>query len=280
MLNFYGSFFTLITCDSAYRLQSYAWSRLNVVSVLTGYRFLEKFMFSFQTLHVLCELRKFLPKYRIMWPMPSYLFWNLAIFFSNSSLGSEKLNQNRHSLIKSRLTDLNNFKSRASFRMILSDLWNNQCMTWSIARSLCNSWAACQKEPVNNIARFAPYGMRIKIVQGSLYQPQEQISDVTTSNFLPRLRVSETFCCEWRLRGSDIQHVMFDGLLRSVRKEAGWRRFGVSSSQTKHVRELPMTSFRRQYRLAGIPQVLDASTGRSKAALTKSGRHRRGVSPW
>ena len=36
-------------------------------------------------------------------------FWNLAILFSNSSLGSEKLNQNRHSLIKSRLTDLNNF---------------------------------------------------------------------------------------------------------------------------------------------------------------------------
>jgi len=29
-------------------------------------------------------------------------------FFSNSSLGSEKLMQNRHSLIKSRLTDLNN----------------------------------------------------------------------------------------------------------------------------------------------------------------------------
>ena len=98
-----------MTCDSAYRLQSYAWSRLNVVSVLIGYRFLEKFMFSFQTLHVLSELRKFLPKYRNMWPMPSYLFLNLAILFSNSSLGSEKLNQNRHSLIKSRLTDLNNF---------------------------------------------------------------------------------------------------------------------------------------------------------------------------
>jgi len=31
-------------------------------------------MFSFQTLHLLCELRKFLPKY-----------------FSNSSLGSEKV---------------------------------------------------------------------------------------------------------------------------------------------------------------------------------------------
>jgi len=27
--------------------------------------------------------------------MPSYLFWNLAIIFSNSSLGSEKLKQNR-----------------------------------------------------------------------------------------------------------------------------------------------------------------------------------------
>ena len=49
---------------------------MHVVSVLIGYRFLEKFMFYFQTLHVpvLCELRKFLPKYRIMWPMPSYLF--------------------------------------------------------------------------------------------------------------------------------------------------------------------------------------------------------------
>ena len=59
-----------------------------------------------------CE--KFLPKYRIMWPMPSYLFWNLAILFSNSSLGSEKLKQNRHSLIKSRLTDLFFFSVLAS----------------------------------------------------------------------------------------------------------------------------------------------------------------------
>ena len=41
---------------------------------------------------VLCELRKFLPKYR-MWPMPSYIFWNLAILFSNSSLGNEKLSR-------------------------------------------------------------------------------------------------------------------------------------------------------------------------------------------
>jgi len=97
-----------MTCDSAYRLQSYARSRPNVVSVLIGYRFLEKFMFSFQTLPVMCELQIFLPKYSIMWPMTSYLFWNLAILFSNSSLGSEKLKQNRHSLIKSRLTDLNN----------------------------------------------------------------------------------------------------------------------------------------------------------------------------
>ena len=47
---------------------------MHEVSVLIGYRFLEKFMFSFQTSHVLSELRKFLPKYRIMWPMPSYLF--------------------------------------------------------------------------------------------------------------------------------------------------------------------------------------------------------------
>jgi len=34
-------------------------------------------------------------------------FWNLAILFSNSSLGSEKLKQNRRSLIKSKFTDLN-----------------------------------------------------------------------------------------------------------------------------------------------------------------------------
>ena len=89
-----------------YRVMKY---RPNVVSVLIGYRFLEKFMFSFQTLHVLCELRKCLPKYHIMWPIPSNLFWNLAILFSNSSLDSKKLKQNRHSLIKSRLTDLNSF---------------------------------------------------------------------------------------------------------------------------------------------------------------------------
>jgi len=38
-------------------------------------------MFAFQTLNVMCEFQKFLPKYRIMWPTPSYLFWNLAILF-------------------------------------------------------------------------------------------------------------------------------------------------------------------------------------------------------
>ena len=84
-------------------------------------------MFSFQTL--MCEFRKFLPKYRIMWPMPSYLFWNLAILFSNSSLGSEKLKQNRHSLIKSRLTDLNNFirkRVTAKFNDFTSLLFNEQ----------------------------------------------------------------------------------------------------------------------------------------------------------
>jgi len=75
-------------------------NRPNVVSVMNGYRILEKFKFSFQTLHVLYELRKFLPKYRIMWPMLSYLFWNLAVLFSNSSLGNEQLKHNRHSLIK------------------------------------------------------------------------------------------------------------------------------------------------------------------------------------
>ena len=48
-------------------------------------------MFSFQTLHVLCELRKFLPKYRIMWPMPSYLFWNLAIFGKIGRAASEEV---------------------------------------------------------------------------------------------------------------------------------------------------------------------------------------------
>ena len=39
-------------------------------------------------------------------------FFGIKQFFSNSSLGSEKLKQNRHSLIKSRLTDLNNFIRR------------------------------------------------------------------------------------------------------------------------------------------------------------------------
>ena len=75
-------------------------------------------MFSFQTLHVLCKLQKILPKHCTMWPMSSYpffgqclriFFWNLAILFSNSSLGSKNLKQNRYSLIKSKLTDLNNF---------------------------------------------------------------------------------------------------------------------------------------------------------------------------
>ena len=71
---------------------------MHEVGLMFGYRFLEKFMFSFQTLHVLCKLQKFLPKYRIMWPMPSYLFLEFSNFFSNSSLGSEKLNQNRQRL--------------------------------------------------------------------------------------------------------------------------------------------------------------------------------------
>jgi len=36
-------------------------------------------MFSFQTLHVLCEFRKFLPKYRIMWPMILFVVWNKCV---------------------------------------------------------------------------------------------------------------------------------------------------------------------------------------------------------
>jgi len=100
-----------MTCDSAYRLQSCAWSRPNVVSVLIGYRFLEKIMFSFQTLRVgysaNCEIFAKI-SYYVTNAFVSF-FWNLAILFSNSSPGSEKLKQNRHSLIKSRLTDLNNF---------------------------------------------------------------------------------------------------------------------------------------------------------------------------
>jgi len=42
-------------------------------------------MFSFQSLHVglLCELREFLPKYRIiMWPVQFVSYWNLAIQFA------------------------------------------------------------------------------------------------------------------------------------------------------------------------------------------------------
>jgi len=65
---------------------------------------------------------------------------------------------------------------------------------------------------------------------------QKTISDVTTSNFLPRLSVRETFCCECRCSGSDIQHVMLVGLFRSVKNAAGCRRLDVSSSQTKHLR--------------------------------------------
>ena len=80
-------------------------SRPNIVSVLIGYRFLERICSLFRL--YTCELQKSLPKYRIMWPMPSYLFLEFRNSFSNSSLGSEKLKQNRHSLINSRLTDLN-----------------------------------------------------------------------------------------------------------------------------------------------------------------------------
>ena len=53
--------------------------RPNVLSVLIGYRFLEKYViFSDFTCTVL--IAKILPKYRIMWPMSSYLF----LEFSNS----------------------------------------------------------------------------------------------------------------------------------------------------------------------------------------------------
>ena len=83
--------------------------RLNVVSVLIGYRSLEKIMSLFRLYMFCANYEHFCQKYRIMWPMSSYFFWNLAILFSNSSLGGEKLKQNRHSLMKSRLTDLNNF---------------------------------------------------------------------------------------------------------------------------------------------------------------------------
>ena len=67
-------------------------------------------MLSFQTLHVLCELRNFFAKisYYVANAFVSFLEFSYS-FFSNSSLGSEKLKQNRYSLIKSRLTDLNSF---------------------------------------------------------------------------------------------------------------------------------------------------------------------------
>jgi len=61
-----------------YRVMKY---RPNVVSVLIGCRFLEKIMFSFQTLHVLCELRKSLTKYRIMLYYIIVLYYR--IFFWN-----------------------------------------------------------------------------------------------------------------------------------------------------------------------------------------------------
>ena len=57
------------------------------------------------------------------------IFWNLAILFSNSSLGSEKMKQNRHSLIKPRLTDLNKFiRKRATSKSndFTSLLFNGQ----------------------------------------------------------------------------------------------------------------------------------------------------------
>ena len=67
-------------------------------------------MFSFQTSHVrTVRIAKIFAKISYYVANAFVFFWNLAILFSNSSLGSEKVNQNRHSLIKSRLTDLNNF---------------------------------------------------------------------------------------------------------------------------------------------------------------------------
>jgi len=57
---------------------------MHVVSVLIGYRFLEKFMFSFQTLHVLCELRKFLPKisYYVANAFVSFLEFSNSFFLT------------------------------------------------------------------------------------------------------------------------------------------------------------------------------------------------------
>ena len=68
-------------------------SRPNVVSVLIGYRFLEKFMF-FSDFTCTVRIAKIFAKisYHVTKAFVSF-FWNLAILFSNSSLGNEKLSR-------------------------------------------------------------------------------------------------------------------------------------------------------------------------------------------
>ena len=82
-----------MTCDSAYRLQSYAWSRPNVVSVLIGYRFLEKIVI-FSDFTCTVGIAKFFAKisYYVANAFVSF-FWNLAILFSSkfcSQRGSDR----------------------------------------------------------------------------------------------------------------------------------------------------------------------------------------------
>jgi len=100
-------------------------------------------------------------------------FWNLAILFSNSTLGSEKLKQNRHSLIKSRLTDLNNF-TRKRVTAKSNDL-HHSCLTdstlYHITRLASNVNVVSKSfsaEKIELIAKAMP--------KVSLTLPQETIS--------------------------------------------------------------------------------------------------------
>ena len=63
------------------------------------------FSFSFQTLHV--RIAKIFAKISYYVANAFVSFLEFRNYFFNSSLGSKKLKQNRHSLIKSRLTDFN-----------------------------------------------------------------------------------------------------------------------------------------------------------------------------
>ena len=127
--------------------------------------------------------------------MPSYLFWNLEILFSNSSLGSKKLKQNRHSLIKSRLTDLNSFirkrvtaKSNDFTSLLFNGLHSRPYNKIGKHLHLTNSRTTSSEATLPIFPKIALVARK----NPRLASSNEHLSDLDLTKWTPRYRTSST----------------------------------------------------------------------------------------